>query len=368
MHNEYPASYLHTIRLHNSHILSPANSFEIVASKLFGVQSQVFNASAIAFAIRTQQQTYSQFIYELDTLQLIRLWGIRATLHIYYKDDWKYLLSFLSTRSNWFTSKMAANGVDINCMVNKVLDIIKGMDYFDRDVLINGGIDVGYLGPWGDLLIELNNRGHIFRRTNSGKKNNLFGNTWVVLKQEIKRVAQSAKTKRKIALNFFRAYAPATNRDFSHWLGITMRESQEYLRLIENELATVKCMDKEYYIEATNLKMFDRIYCDQSNDKEYHLLPKFDPLLLAYHDKTWIVGKYSHRRVWRVAGHVEGVILRSGKAIATWRYRLTRKEINFEVSPFDRRFSIKGMEKNCRRIAFFFERPIGTITLTEEFL
>ena len=368
MLNEYPSSYVPFVRMYNSYILNPADSFETVALTLFGVQSQVFNASAIAFALRTQQQSFTQFMGLLKTLRLVRLWGIRTTLHIYHKDDWESLLAYLSTTGNWYRSKMTARGVDVERIVNKALKIMDGIDYFDRNVLINNGIDTEHLGSWGDLLIELNNRGYIFRRTDSSGRNRLFGNTRVVLGRKMKITRKITDVRRCIALRFFHAYAPATLHDFSHWLGITLHESKKYLRLVENDLMPVMCGDKMYFIESAKKEVFDQVLQEHIDDTCYRLLPKFDPLLLAYRDKTWIIEECSYSRIWRTAGHVEGVVLNRGKAIATWRYQLTNKDISFVVTPFRCRFSVKNIEKNCRKIASFFERPIGKIIISDNLL
>ena len=42
------------------------------------------------------------------------------------------------------------------------------------------------------------------------------------------------------------------------------------------------------------------------------LLGRFDPLLLAHRDKDWVVPAKYYNRVWRPAGHIEGVVLESG--------------------------------------------------------
>jgi hypothetical protein len=368
MIGEYPSNYVPIIRLYNSHILEPVDSFEVVASSLFGVQSQIFNASAIAFSLRTRQQTFSYLMHALAMLHLVRLWGIRATLHIYHKDDWSYLLTYLSTARNWYRTKLISKGIDIESIVADALDIIKGIDYFDRKYLISNGIDAKHLGAWGDLLIELNNRGNIFHYTEASSGNKLFGNTKIVLGKNLKIIENLAIVKKELASRYFRSYAPATLHDFAHWLGISIHESEEYLRLIADELISIKCGEKKYFIESNREKVFNQVFQRYEKDASYYVLSKFDPLLLAYHEKTWIIERKNHNRIWKSAGHVEGVVLQFGKAIAIWKYKLTNGLINFEVSPFRHRFSMKNVEKCYQKIARFFERSIGKITLTEEFL
>ena len=363
---EYPPLYRYFIRLHNSHILSPVESFETVASTLFGVQSQILNASAIAFALRTQKQTFSRFIYELETLRLIRLWGLRTTLHIYHRDDWECLLLQLSEASNWYSIKMASAGVDVNSLINIAVEAIGGKKCFDRDLLIEGGINRKHLGSWGDLLIELNNRGYLLHKTELSSKERRFLNAHSVLGSHPKFSDNILDDmRREISTRYFLAYAPATAYDFAHWLGVNTAKAREYIQLIKDDLIPITCDGIEYFIYSSDFERNETIYHEHLNDNKYWLLPKFDPLLLAYHDKTWIAQKQFQKKIWRVSGHVEGVVMQHGNLIATWRYKLTSKTVNFEYSPCCSRFSLVNMERNCYKIALFFERPIGSIRLSE---
>ena len=141
MLEKYSLSHIYCMRLYNSYVSNPTYSFETVASSLFGVQSQVPHASAIAFAVRTEGKTFSQFSEALNSLRLIRLWGPRTTLHFYCRDDWDILLSQLSSTKSWYEKKMLKQGIDIAPMINQVLDIIRDKNYFDRNYLIQNGID-----------------------------------------------------------------------------------------------------------------------------------------------------------------------------------------------------------------------------------
>lgn len=366
MLEKYPLSYIYCIRLYNSYVLNPADSFETVAASLFGVQSQVPYASAIAFAIRTEGKTFSQFSEALNNLRLIRLWGPRTTLHFYCRDDWDILLSQLSLTKSWYEKKMLKQGIDIAPMIDQVLSIIQDKSYFDRNYLIRNGISKEQIGPWGDLLIELNNRGHIFHCTEFSNRTKYFGNAKILLRNGRNNDRKLlVNTKKEITSRFFSAYAPATSYDLAHWLGITAREAKEYIKLVEDKLRIIECAGKKYYIESSSANTFNHLFCDYINSDGCYLLPKFDPLLLAYHDKSWLGDKKLQKRIWRIAGHVEGVVLQRRQPIATWRYRLTDKKIGFEFAPLQHRFSLKDMEINCHKIACFFERPVDSIKVTE---
>lgn len=85
----------------------------------------------------------------------------------------------------------------------------------------------------------------------------------------------------------------------------------------KNGITTIMCGDKEYYIESEQKEVYESIYLKHFEDAIYIILPQFDSLLLAYYDKSWIIEQQFIRRVWRVAGQVEGVVLQHGRAITT---------------------------------------------------
>ena len=81
MLDNYPLAYLVINRLYNSHVLNRLDRFEDVAKSLFGVQAQIANASAIAYSTRVNNPQYASYLKAFQDLKLVRLWGIRTTLH-----------------------------------------------------------------------------------------------------------------------------------------------------------------------------------------------------------------------------------------------------------------------------------------------
>jgi hypothetical protein len=79
---------------------------------------------------------------------------------------------------------------------------------------------------------------------------------------------------------------------------------------------------------------------------------RFDPVLLANKDKTWIVPARHYKKVWRIAAIVEGVILgEDGMAWATWKYeKKGTKELLVHVYPFEtQKPASKGKKKTTGR-------------------
>lgn len=367
MLDNYPLAYLVVNRLYNSHVLNRLDTFEDVAKSLFGVQAQIANASAIAYSTRVNNPQYASYLEAFQNMKLIRLWGIRTTLHSYCFDDWSTVLSQISTAENWFSKKMKKQGINVENLIAQAINIMDDVDCFDRDYLIKGGISEEYLGPWGDLLIELNNRGYICHAVNEGSKRKTFKNTKKYFDDCKNPVPQiNDDMKREIVIRYFSAYGPATIHDFAHWLGCSVGQASSYVNIVKEELCEVTCADECYYAPKKDYERYEQIYCKFRRSNQCWLLPKFDPLLLAYNDKKWIVEEKFQKDIWKIAGHVEGVVVQNWKAIATWKYILKGATIDFNIVLFENSWPINrsSLYKRCAEIAKFRACHMGSITIT----
>lgn len=367
MLDNYPLAYLVINRLYNSHILNRRDTFEDVAKSLFGVQAQIANASAIAYSIRVNNLQYAGYLEAFQNMKLIRLWGIRTTLHSYCFDDWSTVLSQISTADNWFLKKMNKRGINVESLIAQAISIINDVDFFDRNYLIKGGISEEYLGPWGDLLIELNNRGYICHAVNDGSKRKTFINMKKYFDDCKNPVPQiNDDMRREIVIRYFSAYGPATIHDFAHWLGCSVGQATSYINTVKEELCEVICDDEYYYSPKKDHERYEQVYCKFRRSNQCWLLPKFDPLLLAYNDKKWIVKDKFQTDIWKIAGHVEGVVVQNWKAIATWKYVLKGATIDFNIVLFENDWPINmnSLYKRCTEIARFRACRLGSITIT----
>ncbi|MEE2778225.1 MAG: crosslink repair DNA glycosylase YcaQ family protein [Acidobacteriota bacterium] len=64
------------------------------------------------------------------------------------------------------------------------------------------------------------------------------------------------------------------------------------------------------------------------------LLPRFDALVLATKDKSWLIEKANYSKVWRPAAHVEAVLMVGGRIGSTWRYDRLARGLRVRISPF----------------------------------
>jgi hypothetical protein len=95
------------------------------------------------------------------------------------------------------------------------------------------------------------------------------------------------------------------------------------------------------------------------------MLYRFDPLLLAHKAKEWVVEPAHYNRIWRPAGHIEGIVLAHGKAVATWRYDRQGAGLTITVAPFNRlpNYVTKAIHKTAPQIANFFGLPLVEVRI-----
>jgi hypothetical protein len=86
------------------------------------------------------------------------------------------------------------------------------------------------------------------------------------------------------------------------------------------------------------------------------LLGRFDPLLLAHRDKTWLVDGERYDAVWRPAGHIEATLLVGGRVAGTWRYKRRANTLDVTLAPFGRLTKAvrRAIERQASGMAHFF--------------
>ena len=160
---------------------------------------------------------------------------------------------------------------------------------------------------------------------------------------------------------YLRAYAPATVQDFKYWRGAKSADIQRWWAAVEPDLAGVTVDGVEHVVLRDDVD--ELLIAPDGLSNSVRMLYRFDPFLLAHKDKRWLVPAAQHKQVFRIAGHIEGVILDRGRAIATWRYVRKGRGLTIVVEPFGRipkRVQAK-VERIAPRIAAFFDLPLQEI-------
>ncbi len=223
------------------------------------------------------------------------------------------------------------------------------------------------LSPWGGVFSALVRAGHACHaRWELGEARYAHRAHWLPDLPWSPPPPADANT--TLARRYFRAYGPATLRDFAYWRGVTVAEARPWVASLGAELTEVQdAAGSVLLADATDLPELAQTPPTRAK-WPVRLLGRFDPLLLGHKQKDWVVPAPFYARVWRPAGHIEGVILEQGRAVGTWRYdRLSGDRIVISAFPFHplpERVR-RSLATEAKGVARFFGLTLSEVRVSE---
>ncbi|MCB0040747.1 MAG: winged helix DNA-binding domain-containing protein [Caldilinea sp.] len=351
-------------RMRRSGLVDPFASAEAAAAELAGIQAQIHPAAGLALWNRTPDLThagYERMLFADRTL--VKLWGQRGTLHAYASADWPLVCGMLAgTKSWWGRSADRAEQYDAYAeLVERAAALLEEKQVMGRSDLRAAGLteEAEHLSPWGGIFADLVRHGYACHAARDGeglfasRSSWLPGLAWDPPERDAANVAMLRR--------YLRTYGPATLQDFKYWRGVKSADAQRWWAAVEPELATVAVDGSEQSILRADID--ELLAPSDALADSVRMLYRFDPFLLAHKDKRWLVPAAHHKQVFRIAGHIEGVILDRGRAIATWRYVRKGRGLTIVVEPFGRipQRVRRKEERTAPRIAAYFDVPLQEI-------
>ena len=167
-------------------------------------------------------------------------------------------------------------------------------------------------------------------------------------------IKETNKTMKDMLIQYFTSYGPATIQDFSHWSGLPQKDFMDDFNEIKDNLF---CTNDVYYSLTKPRK----------NKIKYPIiLGKFDPLLVSYRDKSWILGEHDSSMIWRIAAQVEGVIIDETGLIATWHYNAKPNEMTYVIKPLNE-INIDFIKDKMEAITKFMGRTQASYIIEESY-
>ena len=333
-------------RLRRSGLVEPFVSPETAAQSLAGVQVQILTAAMLALWNRTSvgASTADEVAAKLfEKKSLLRLWGQRHTLHLYDTTDWPLIHAAHVHRRTWW-ERDAEHDPEVEIAqfregVKRAGELLRQRGTLSRKGLRAADIPLpeALLSPWGGVFAELVRIGEACHaRWDGGEARYAHREHW--LPQLIWQPPSAEEAHLELARRYFRCYGPATVGDLAYWRGGATKEARRWMEALGTELAEVEAETPAGPRKMLMLAADLRTAAETPPEREIwpvRMLGRFDPLLLAHREKDWIVPVAAYGRVWRPAGHIEGVVLEYGRAVATWRYdRIGAAQLSIRVFPF----------------------------------
>lgn len=344
--NNYSNLDLQKLRLYNNGLIDKFESADMCVESLIGIQCQYQNYALISIYNRTN---YKCNIFSNNNL--IKSWGQRTTLHIYHKNDYNLISDLYRQSDNWVYKYAKHLKIDYSKYLNSITDF-----FYENNKKTIEKLEIQNIIPkykskeimaWSGLLILATYHKVLYGILNEEDKK--------LYKQND--IVDSKKINSDLIYRYFKYYGPATRQDFLHWSGLKYKEIKEDLDKYIKKAKYLFIDKKKYYYESLP---------DSKEVKISYpiILGKFDPLLISYYDKEWILNGKNKTLIWKAAGQIEGVILFSKGLKGTWHYSLKGNKIIFEINEI---FPLTKGEKNRLEKKFveigkeLFQREIVTV-------
>lgn len=305
------------------------------------LQAQEETASVLSLWVRLPQalqkvaskDQLSQQALTGENKHLVRMWGNRCTLQLAKRDDWPAIsaavrervrstcesrirkhgeqaVQFLSEAETHFARRLrggnAFNSADVHDFISQS---IPATMVAHQDIIFSLKNSIPVLitvdGRGERIIIDGNRRRTIVPRR--------YGE-WNTV-SELNGLVQCAS-------RYFDAYGPATEQDFRYWMGVKAAISKSAVKacLDSGEIQVVETDNGEMMLHRRRLVEIEQLQKESNRvQRRVWLLGRFDALLLAHKDKTWLVDECERRSVWNFHSDVAPTVLLDGWIRGTWR-------------------------------------------------
>lgn len=356
-------------RLRRSGLLKPFASPEAAVRSLAGVQAQILPAAGLATWNRTRRLTYSRFDQLLHIERsLVKLWGQRGTLHIYASQEWPLICGALSGQRLWWDregEQSSGSQAAYRDTLAQVAELLRQRGTLGRSDLRASGLDLGEsdLSSWGGIFAALVQRGYACHAGQDGNEGHFAHREyWLPNLEWNPPAAEEANL--ELTRRYLRIYAPATVQDLMYWRGAKSSDANRWLAALGRETAEVQVGARTMLALRADLATLTASPPERGS-WPVKLLYRFDPLLLGIKDKSWLVDEQNYKRVFRIAGHIEGTLLERGRVAGTWRYDRKDSGLAVRLYPF---YPLPAhvrqvVERNAQGVARFFELPLTDLMI-----
>lgn len=291
-------------RLHNNFVLNKTDSIYDCVECLHGIQNQYNLYGMISLYNRITD-------FELDKLYsepLIKSWGQRVTLHINTYDNLLLNRYLYSNGKNWIKRRITNLGEDLNTIMLNILSCKNKDIVTKKDIIESIGANGRELTTWGGTIAQASIYGLVYQSYKSVNSSQyLFTDLDYPVIED--RFNESIM---KIIWKYIVAYGPVTFNDFMHWSGFNSKAKiRKYFNEVAGSCKTFIYNNKRY--------VYDEKLVGTESDIGLVFLGKFDPLLLAYDDKTWLIEEKYINQIWEKAGQVEGIVLKKYLLVGIWK-------------------------------------------------
>lgn len=348
---------------------APSSDVLAVAAKIGGVQAQVMSSAELALWARVDdldRRAVQTALWEDRTL--VKSWAMRGTLHLFPSDDYPIWQGAASGRRHYYTEAylkyFALSRDELDLVLDTIAEVLKGQmlsrEELGAAVAERTGVPrfaESVQGSWGSILKPPAYLGNLcFAPSVDNKVRFTNPAEWLPRWQPV----EPTTAKREVTRRYLSAYGPATRDELRLWWGVTARDADTMLRLLDGEIARVEIEGVPALALAKDLAEIEASGIERS----IKLLPAFDQYVIAApRDSTRVIPIGTKKLIYRNQGWLSPVLLINGQIAGVWKHERKGAKLLVQVAPFVKipAWAKKGAEREAERLATFLG---GSLELT----
>ena len=294
---------------------------ENTVAHLLAVQAQNLRSARLALRARCPGITARDVDGALTVdRSLVVAWLGRGTLHLVHKNDYPWLLALTAPgreapnrrrlRQEGVSEKDAERAVSLIEVALGEEGPLSRPELAER-LAAHGIPTAGQATP--HLLMRAALRGvAVLGPVKDGVQDFVLTEEWVGTRPSTASAADRPAILKQLAERYLRGHAPAEPADLAVWSGLSMRDAR----------AAFESLAEREEDDAGPARSSVR------------LLPSYDPYLLGWKDRGFMVADAHKRDLHPGGGVLRATVVADGEAIGTWSHRRDGDNIKIHVSAF----------------------------------
>jgi Winged helix DNA-binding domain len=345
-------------RLTRHHLVerAPATDLLRVVSEICGLHAQLMSSAQLSVWARTdglERDAVDGALWKRRAL--VKLWGVRGTLHLLPARELGIWLSALGT----ITNRGMTGHPEVDALTEAIGDALDGRVLSREELALEVEQRTGdpklaeYVRfSWGSYLKPASFRGLLcFAPSDDGRAR--FTSPRSFVRRRIV-VPDSVDGLREVARRFLSAYAPTTTENVGLWTGFGRARVKTMLAALGDEAVELEIDGDRAWALAADVETI----ASAAPPDTARLLPAFDP---------WVVGTARYlpaqldpalkARVYRPQGWISPVVLVNGRMLGVWKHERKGRRLDVTIEPFGRlpRWARAQLEGEADRLAAFLE-------------
>jgi len=334
------------------------------APSYFGaIQSQDFSGAKWSLGIRTKNSTNSDVMRAYNEGAILRTHIMRPTWHFVAPSDIRWMQKLTSSRvkalMGHYNRKLELTDqvfAKSNTLITKAL---QNHNFLTRQELKKELENAKILTDTqrlAHLLIWAELESIITSGPMNGKQ---F--TYALLDERIAKTKEISREESlsKLTLKYFQSHGPAQVKDFAWWSGLTIKDANEGISMVDSKLSNETVNGKTYWFLKDSRSILEM--------QTVFLLSVYDEYFIGYTDRSDIL-KEQHKKVLPVGNALlTSLLIIEGKVAGTWKRNIRKNSVDFTITPF-KKMNVKikeGIEEETKKYATFFGYESTSIIFEE---